>query len=115
MLTVTYTGPDAAILGGSYIYTGETRTVSAGQLLAALEHHPAAHFVLISGALPQVEAEQPSTPPATQPDDHPPTPDDQPPIAEEPVIEGAPVPTAPVRQPLPPQRPNQNDRHQRRR
>jgi hypothetical protein len=115
MLTVRYIGPDAAILGGSYIYTDETRTVSAGQLLAALEHHPEAHFEIVSDALPQVEVEQPSTPPATQPDDYPPTPDGQPLIAEEPVIEGALAPTAPVRQPLPPQRPTQNNHHQRRR
>lgn len=50
MITVRYTGPEAAILAGTYILHGETRRVTPAQLADAQAHHPDG-FVVVDGAL----------------------------------------------------------------
>ena len=47
-LTVRYIGPGEAILAGAYIQQGETRSVTPGQLQAALADHPAG-FEIVAG------------------------------------------------------------------
>lgn len=103
MLTVKYIGPDAAVLAGSYIYSGETRQVSRGQFLIAQANHPEG-FEILEGELPQAEVEQlpapvpPIDPNADQPGGEPPTTDDEPPTTDAPVVDAPvieePAPTA---------------------
>lgn len=47
-LTVRYIGPGEAILAGTYIQQGETRSVTPAQLQAALADHPAG-FAIVAG------------------------------------------------------------------
>jgi hypothetical protein len=100
MITVKYTGPDAAILAGTYIYQGETRRCSRGQLLAAQVHHPNG-FEIVDGDPSPIEAEpeqspvsspdpndgQPGNEPAPAPGDQPLASDDEQSTTDDPAVE----------------------------
>lgn len=51
LLTVRYIGPDAAILAGTYILSGETRPVMPAQVAEAEINHPGA-FEVVDGTWP---------------------------------------------------------------